>query len=659
MLAVNSWRDAKPLIALLAVCFLVTSCDDDSRTPPEQEIPDWDGGVTFTPPRPPNLPNWSDSCPDDWEAVVPEDGGGVGWCEPYPMGEYPECERYEAFFPGGDNCQLIGDPCTDDEWLEGVEGLAAEVGSPAVLYVRAGGGAGGRGTRASPYGSAAEAVADAEPGSIIALGKGTFNEPIGLDKPLIVLGACVAETVIRSPDPTKAALSSVIDEAVVGNFRITGPGPGIVVLGFLNTLSVVETIVEDTAGFGLGAAEDGILSGKNIVVRGMSADPSWTFSSGLRVESRGDIVLEGAVIEDIEGIGSDNSQIGVIVLVDTAVRNTRPAAGLDDTGIGIVVGRDGTVILERSILEGNHCAGVYGFAEHSDIQMEDVVVRDTFAIDGDSVVCGGLVSPYRSSDVSLVRTVFEHNDNAGIDIRGISTSAEIRDIVVREGRPWSSEDSLGGGIRIEGGTLATIERAFVEKNTTFGIAAGGGSTHVSMTDVVVRDTLGSPAFNHDGAGLLVLRGAKVRLERGVIERSTGMGMLLTEFSGLGPSELSDVVIQDTARRACAEDSCANSTGGGGLLVHGGAELRLDSFQLLGNGLCGLHIGYGTHDEHDYGLLELTAGEVAHNRVCGANVFGDGYDLETLTDDVIYHDNNGRNLDTTEMSVPETTNPFEW
>ena len=56
-----------------------------------------------------------------------------------------------------------------------------------------------------------------------------------------------------------------------------------------------------------------------------------------------------------------------------------------------------------------------------------------------------------------------------------------------------------------------------------------------------------------------------------------------------------------------------------------------------------------------GVMDLHEGQVLRNAI-GVNVQTEGFDIERLTDRVIYHEND-RNLDSEELPIPEPAAMF--
>lgn len=119
------------------------------------------GGVATCDPWPESGPVAVTSCPEGWRLVEVE---GFAFCDPWPEGGPRDCPPGAAHFPGEADCTRIGSECPAGSWADDLPG------DREVLYVLAAAPEGGVGTRESPFGSIAEALAVAsEPGSYLEL----------------------------------------------------------------------------------------------------------------------------------------------------------------------------------------------------------------------------------------------------------------------------------------------------------------------------------------------------------------------------------------------------------------------------------------------------------------------------------------------------------
>jgi hypothetical protein len=179
------------------------------------------------------------------------------------------------------------------------------------------------------------------------------------------------------------------------------------------------------------------------------------------------------------------------------------------------------------------------------------------------------------------------------------------------------------------------------------VLASSDGTTLHMTDVVIRDTRSEEAGGTAGRGVEVQLGARVELTRAVIERNHDGGVFVgdpdTTF------RMTDGVIRDTLP---IEGAFPNGTGIG---TYGTATADLTAFVVSGNALCGIQLARGRDSAGGGGTMDLRDGVVSHNAVCGANVQTRGFDLRRLQDAVLWHDN-GIDLDSTEMPVPDPALP---
>jgi hypothetical protein len=159
-----------------------------------------DVAVDVPMPTPPALPVLT-PCPEGWVEVPRAGPDDVATCDPWPETGYEECGAVdEAHFPGEPGCVRIGTACSaDDDWATGLPG------DRPIRYVLAGAPAGGDGTRASPFGTIAEATSGAASGTVVAQSKGTLDEVVLLPSGVTLWRACGAETVVSSSVPSEEA----------------------------------------------------------------------------------------------------------------------------------------------------------------------------------------------------------------------------------------------------------------------------------------------------------------------------------------------------------------------------------------------------------------------------------------------------------------------
>ncbi|MCZ7686077.1 MAG: DUF1565 domain-containing protein [Sandaracinaceae bacterium] len=122
------------------------------------------------------------------------------------------CAGGEAHFQGEAGCAPLG-ACPAGEWADGLGG--------DVLFVRAGA-SGGDGSRASPFGTIAAALAAARAGTIVALSKGSFDEAVVLSSGVSLRGACAAETRLTAAGSGGAVVEVTASGAALEGLTIAG-----------------------------------------------------------------------------------------------------------------------------------------------------------------------------------------------------------------------------------------------------------------------------------------------------------------------------------------------------------------------------------------------------------------------------------------------------
>jgi len=294
-----------------------------------------DGDFVIAEPEPPAPPVFT-PCPEGWREVIDEESGLVT-CDPWPEGGPHECGDDEAHFPGEPMCSRIGTACPEGDWAED---LPTDV---EVLYVLAGAGDGGDGTRESPYGSIAEAVEAASSGTVVAVGKGIYDEAVNLPSGVILHGACVAETLVSPSEPSEEFGTVNVEGRNTGvrNLRVSGRRIGVMLSGGpAFSIHLEDLLVEGAEVLGLLVTLGGSLSGRTMVVRDMlSRQSDDSLGRGLNVESGAKATVRRAVFERNRELGIFAATAGTeLTLEDVVVLDTLERACAVDGCAGFGVG---------------------------------------------------------------------------------------------------------------------------------------------------------------------------------------------------------------------------------------------------------------------------------------------------------------------------------
>jgi hypothetical protein len=582
----------------LAVPAVLAACEDEPTDQADGDADsDADSDLEIAPPAPPAPPVFT-PCPLGWREVTDPESDLVT-CDPWPEGGPHECAEDEAHFPGEPGCSRIGTACPVGDWAED---LPAD---REVLYVRAGAPAGGTGTREAPLGSIAEAMDAAREGTIIALSKGMFDEAVRLRTGVTLWGACVAETVLAcsTSSSDRGTVSVGGSETVVRNLQIGGNRPGVTVVGG-STFSVRLEEVRVS----------------NARVRGVAV-------------SGGTAELNDIIVSDTHGADDETM------------------------GFGLEVNGGARVDVQRADFTGNYDVGILVGLPDTVVTLTDVVVRGT-EIRGDGRGGEGL-HVEDGPRVEVNRSVFERNQRFGLSIGGEGTILLVNDVIIRD-TGFRGNGMYAIGLEMGNGSEAVLNRAVLERNLYAGITAGDPGTRLELNDIIVRETL-SRRDGLGGRGLEVQTAMLAEVHRAVFERNREIGVI----AGDPDTELLmfDVQVRETFERECARDTCGEYPGGAGVVSIAGAHVEIERFLIDFNASCGIQMAFGMFlneegiwvDFATGGTMDLHEGEVSNNPI-GANVQTEGFDINRLMDRVVFRDNE-RDLDMTELPVPEMGNPL--
>ena len=537
------------------------------------------GELEIAPPEPPDIP-WLDAgtppveaprltpCPPGWRELADPETGTVT-CDPWPETGHEDCAAVdEAHFPGEPGCTRVGTACSpDDDWATDLP-----AGAP-ILYVLAGAAPGGDGTRAAPFATIGAALARAAAGTIVAVGKGTYDEVVSVPGGVTLWGACVAETVIASSVPSESAATVAVGSraVVLRNLRVGGERWGVMVMGGRRSAELRDVVVAGTLVLGLYVDEGAQLTAERVVVRDTRSEASdGRYGLGLQAAA-------GASVRVTRGVFERNRDIAVAVfdagttvaLEDVAIRETRGREADRYFGRAVQVVDGASLAVRRGVFERNHETAVMVSHAGTTVTLEDVVVRDIRSRETDRPAereAGRGLQVNRGASVQVRRAVFERNRDCGVAVLHAGTTARLEDVVVRDTAGQESDGAGGRGLEASDGASVEVTRGVFERNHDIAVTAFDVDTAVALRDVAIRDTRSQESDGVGGRGLQASDGASVEVTRGVFERNRDNGLLAAH---VGTTViLEDVAIRDTRSR----DTDRNF--GRGLNVQDGAAVQV-------------------------------------------------------------------------------------
>ena len=499
----------RELRAVLLLSLALFGCDGGTTPADGGEV---DGGLAIAPPAPAAAPDtgW-DACPEGWVAEA------TG-CDPWPGGELT-CAADEARFPGRGTCERIGTACVG-EW-------APDLPASGVIFVRAGE-TGGDGSEAAPYGTIAEGLAAALPGTVVALAAGRYDEAAIVPADVELRGSCVTATIVAGPPAPglRGTIQATGAGAVVSNLTITGDRMGVYAGGGAR-MSLRDAIVEDAIGTGifvLGAT----LEGERVVVRRTRALADGLAGRGVDVEMRGSATLRHVRLEENHDFGAFAAG-ATLSLEDSVIEDTVPQAdGTHGRALNVIGGATATVA--RSALVGSHEIGALITQAGSSADLTDVLVSGVAARGEDGV---GL-SVEMGASATLTRVRVEGAQGGGLMVNASRVTASqlhVRDIL-----PGAVLGLRGMCASATSSAELDVSRAVFERCHTVGVA-GSVESRISLTDTIVRDVSARASDGDLGVGIGVTLLTELTLRRVLVERTASHGVRVDDESTLDFEDL--------------------------------------------------------------------------------------------------------------------------
>ena len=490
-------------------------------------------------------------CPAGWNAI---DGSGEPRvCEPWPTGGMQTCEVGYAHIPGEPGCVRLGRPCPT------VGDYAAVTDHPGPLvHVLAGAAPGGDGSPERPFDQLQPAIDDAPAGALILVGTGHYAESVTIAKPLTVQGACIEGTVISGSEAVEGAALTVNDAVVVvRDLRISDHGEVGLRLRGTAEVDVGALLIDQVEKAGLWMTAGTALAASDIVVQDTRA------VGGILNSGMGLVVEDGSTVTIRRMMIDQSSTLGILVLgtadlSDVAVRRTRTnAAG--NFGWGAQTAHaSGHLSMRRSIVEENIETGIGAIGEAS-LSITDVIVRDTD--EGTASHSGGMaINLQARATASIAASALLRSTGTGLLLQE-GSQAIIEDSIVSDTRPAQLAELQGHGISVQASGLVA-RRVLVARNRRFGVLASLAGTHVTLEDVVIRDTRRAPGETAFGRGINVQYGGQLEAKRLLLEGNI-TGILASQRS-------SRVAIEDAVIREASVEATPDEPGRA-MQLQGGAQ----------------------------------------------------------------------------------------
>ncbi len=626
-------------------------------------------------------------CRSGWREVTID---GHVECDAYPEGGPRDCAEGEAHFPGEPDCRPVGDACPTGRFADTLPSGAA------TIFVDPTAAAGGDGSMGAPFSSLSSVRwTSLSSGDVVALSKGSHEGTIPLRGGVTVIGACARDTILTgvdAPVPAVVLAASTGEPGTLRNVTIDAPRQagvstdgahaiaveGVVVHGTtpfgvvsysggemtLSDVAISDTVAGDAGGGYPISVTDGHLSAERVVVqRGMEAGMVLAIDAAAELEDvaildtepnaarlvgRGMILQQGAQVSASGLYMSGNRELSIdahdaattLTLEDVVIADTQPAERGGTGGGGILLKGGVQLTATRMLVANGTDDAIY--AEGGAVTLGQVVLRDMEPTASTGLLGRGIEL---QGGVALTATqvMIDRVHEIGLYALGSST-ADLTDFLIRDVAARPSDDTKGVGLVVRDGASLTAARLVVERAVEVGILVDFEGTSAALSDCLVRDIQARPTDNTKGRGVQVQRGASLDAERLRIERVFELGVVAADGASV---TVSDVAVSNVAYPPCIDTDCPDSRYAHGLLVVS-SGLNVNRFEVDDVQLCGVLLSYANASTTPP-EVDLSTG-VIQNAEIGACVNLDSYDLERLSNRVVFRDNT-TNLETTSLPVP--------
>lgn len=456
-------------------------------------------------------------CPSGWLETT--DADGVAFCDAYGPSGHQTCAADAAHFPGERGCRQLGPACDPTDPFPA--GLPSD---RVIVYVLAGAAAGGDGSRDHPYTSLTTAIDAAPDASVVAVGRGTYDDAPLVTRSIDIVGACVAETLVAPtvPGGPSVSIQRGVGGAIavnVSGLTFTGIRGGIEVVGAasVGVREVAFASYDGTAIWVDGAGAR--VTVDDVVVR--DARDTERSIPGMLVREGGALTAQHVVFEDTVGSAVEAVGEGSIVTLEDA-------AFFGGTQSSLIGQQGGTLTLRRAHLTSDATVTA---------QLAGTIVVEDVALVGPSdlfpiVALGG---------VATLRRVRVERAICGISAVGFDTMVDAEDVLIRDTHALSTGQA-GLGLTASGGAVLDVRRVRITRVLTTALAVSDPGTSLTLTDAWIDGVSAPPIAVGYGSLLYEWQGGRSVLTRVVGQHFAGWGVYCGDASSR--LEATDLVVRD-------------------------------------------------------------------------------------------------------------------
>ena len=361
----------------------------------------------------------------------------------------------------------------------------------------------------------------------------------------------------------------------------TFPGRGLQVAAGAH-LSLADSVVEDSQGFGVSALGEGsaVQLSRSVVRSTAAINLSGVSERGLEVAWGSQATVEDCLFERNSNVGICAGGTALapsqVVVRRCVVRDSLPLP-VGDFGMGVQALDHSNVTVSRTVVEGNAAVGALSVGPGASILLDQSVVRET-APNGNGHLGHGIEVAEMGS-ATVMNTLVEASHEGGAIVSGTGSKLGLDRSVVRfTGVGLAAKH--GHGLEASSGGLLIATESLVTGNRSAGVACFGATSQVSLFQTEVSHTLPGTESPF-GIGLFARQGCTQTLTDSLVAANQDIG----------------VVAEDPATQVQAVRSVVRDTGNGevtmmgyGVRISQGASCSLDSCLVEDNIGTGLVVG---------------------------------------------------------------------
>jgi hypothetical protein len=181
--------------------------------------------------------------------------------------------------------------------------------------------------------------------------------------------------------------------------------------------------------------------------------------------------------------------------------------------------------LDKSALAENRDVALFAAGAGTMVTVNDSLIENTLSQESD-LAHGNGIGVQQGASISLNKSALAENREVALFAADAGTTVSVSEILVENTLPRQSDLAYGWGIGVQEGASLSLDKSALAENRGMALVAGHTGTTVTVSESLVERTLPLEIDASYGVGLLGTTAATLRVSGSAVRQSQTAGVLV-------------------------------------------------------------------------------------------------------------------------------------